>query len=184
MNLNAHIYTCCNEINVTDITGNYDAATNPTGWEIADINDVDKVIVKVEIDGVVKLYDVTSQFTTLTPKPENVEYDPIAVEVPDGIINVELIYYHDYEENGIEQNGIIDSYGVEILNTSNAECCLSALLAKTICDPCESKVNNELVIMESLLYALKATYACGKKDKALEILERIHRYCDTENCDC
>lgn len=189
MELKANIYTCCQEINIIDTTGKYDVNLNPNGWPSATVTDIDSngaVFARVSIGDTTKYYDLSSDFND--PNPENIEYSPIKIEVPDGIINVDLLYFESFNTatDSVEDKEPDYSYGIKTLNTANSECCLTNMLKDKLanCDPCKDKDYEELVIMDSLLYSLKTSFACMKDCEVKDILKKIQTYCGFEDCGC
>jgi hypothetical protein len=187
LNISACIKNSCNQLQVEDITGVYDAAANSGGWEDASTllgsNVSTAEIIITFPDGTTQTETVTSQFPgTVTG---TITYDLISVSdsssFSDGLYNIKYKITSTTNEVYTAQ---LNPYF-----TCNAECSVGKLWSAYASAFCTSSCDVQLKLEkaqlgEGLLSAIKASVLCNNTTTADNLLERLTRLADYEDCGC
>ena len=187
LNISACIKNSCNQLQVEDITGVYDASANPTGWEnaatllAANVSTVEIIITFP--DGSSQTETVTSQFPD--PVTGTITYDPITVtsgaSFSDGLYTIK--YKVTTTSNVVYTKELYPYF------TCNAECSVNKLWSKYASAFCTSSCDAQLKLEkaqlgEGLLSAIRSSVLCNDTTTADSLLERLTRLAEYEDCGC
>ena len=187
LKISACIKNSCNELQIEDITGVYDASANPTGWEnaatvlAANVSTVELIITYP--DGTSQTETLTSQFPgTVTGI---ITYDPITVSdlssFSDGLYSIK---YKVTTNTNVVYSTILRPYF-----TCLAECSVNKLWSAYTSAFCASSCDVELKLEkaqlgEALLSAIRSAVLCNNTTAADSLLERLTRLAAYEDCGC
>lgn len=184
--ISACLESGCTNLVVTDTTGIYDVSTNPYGWEdagtlaAADLASATILIEYVDEDGDVSTVSTTDVLSQIAdPVTGTFEFDPIVGDYPDGqyIITYTLI----------DSSDVTYRKSINTFLFCNVKCCVQQLLATVpdlLCNCNYSETLQELFDAQVMLEGLKANATCGNTTAMYQVLTRLQRLCDFENCDC
>ncbi len=179
--INVCLTNSCEYLQVTDVTGEYDANTNTEGWgdnSTLQESDVDKIEIIIEFpDGSKKTVDVTSQLPS--DVKADVQYNDISGDFSDGIYNV------IYKIKDTSGNKYKDT--VTTIFACHVSCCVTKIFAKApdeLCDCDHDIFLRDALQAKGLLRTLKAMGACNKTKRVNDIIKRINRICAFNDCKC
>lgn len=175
----------CSVLRATDITGDYNATTNPTGWGAP--NDTPSVITEALINityvnGTVASIDVTSQLVSAIASDIPFEDIPptSGTTYSDQVLNIEYQLTNS--------SGTVYSYKFDTLLTCNAECCVETMwagLGAKYCDTCNyEQYLKDCELADSLLTGVKAAFNCLNYTLVASILAKISTLCINNDCNC
>ena len=187
LNISACIKNSCNELQIEDITGVYDASANATGWEnastllAANVSTVELIITYP--DGSTQTETLTSQFPgTVTG---TITYNSITVtdlsSFSDGLYSIK---YKVTTTANVVYSTILQPYF-----TCGAECSTNKLWSAYSSAFCASSCDIQLKLekaqlAEGLLSAIRSAVLCNNVTTANSLLERLTRLADYEDCGC
>lgn len=183
----------CKTLTFNDLTGAYDANTNPTGYKAADLSDADRIttITITLPDDTIKVITFTGVSPTLIT--DNPEVDYVITSTTLGITSgSEAITKLDDGLYKIKYqvkfgNGYIKFVTKTILLSCQVRCCIEALF-DTIAesqDVCDSNDVTNALFSYSLLKSMQFEAQCGSnKTKINSILESLQAICDSVDCNC
>lgn len=179
-------------LNLYDKTGLYDYPVQQTGWNnvatafLADATAASATIYLT--DTTTLLPSTTSVTINLFPTLPNVIDDPYTVTaialgytngvIPDGQITIEY-------NVTVTIAGIPTTFtsSVNMVLYANACCCVQELISRV--DSCNCGCNStvdDALYASMLLKGIQRAVACGKQNKALEILKTLSEICANNNC--
>lgn len=180
--ISACILDSCGKLRITDDRGVYHATNNPYGWETPNIagSAVTEAILTVAWpSGADEEYDVTSQVPdTVTGE---FQYNDIEADFPDGIYTITITY---------STASASYSKTIKKLFLCNACCCVDKMWAQlpdkfySLSDEEYNKAVRNVMLAQGLLNSISAAGGCLKTAIVEDVLERIQRLCDFENCNC
>jgi hypothetical protein len=194
----------CTRLTFTDQTGEYDALTNPTGYDqTSTVNpattDFENAVLEIitpdnlvyvfsdsvisSISGI--FYDPTFPGDSYPNTDTEVEYQIAAQDIGYNPKVKDGVYKVSYK--------LIDSVDGELsttkyfLLTCQVECCIDKLYGKVNPVSCDCGTDSSLkaaMEAEGYVCAAKAALACGKISKAKQLLQKAESVCASLNCKC
>lgn len=171
-----------------DITGVYNASTNTTGWGSpnATIAQATVATVTITMPGsslnaggssyIINVYPTLPNTSETTYTVENTSLGLASTDkLPDGIY---LLAY------SVTANAVVYTNSCYILIYKQVECCLQDLLAEI--DPdCGCSDGEAPIIYNAWVdfEGMKAAACCGKRTKAIDILQYLQRICANSACN-
>lgn len=179
--IEACIHTNCTYLKVTDVTGDYDVSLNPKGWDNASsllVSDVASVILTVtDPSGTSTIYDVTDQITS--PIPGDIIVLNELGTYLDGIYTLTYVVTDDLDNTY--------THTLRKLFTCNTRCCVDKMWAKIPAyvgsKDYDTKVK-DCILAETLLSSLSCAAATLTLSVVDNILTRIERLCNFNDCGC
>ena len=183
--ISACIKKNCSTLVVSDTTGVYDAATNATGWEDASTllaADVTTLTVAVTQSGsTLSTTNVLSQLPD--PVTESFTFNDITVSIIDG----------EYTVTYTVSDGTT-TYTAELtqFHACAVRCCIDKMwikvaeyVASTSASGCScAEYEQKAIHMEGLYYAMLNAAAAGDTTTRDNILTKLQRLCEMEDCKC
>lgn len=169
----------CKTIEVRNITGFYDADTNPGGFGTPNPVPADlvKATLKVTINGTEWGYDVLETIQdAVFPNYLLYTFDEPLV---DGMYHI-VLEVEDEDEN---------VYKTEILQTCicNVTCCVDkkrVLTMDSCCDDCKNEALEDFTLCNQILETLEDTAKCLGESSFLKQLKKLQKLCKNSNCGC
>lgn len=175
----------CGTLKITDNTGVYHETTNPLGWNSPD------TISAADLDAATITYVMgdgdIADGTTID----------VLANIPDPIVGsfilaeIELDSYADgFIKIQYQLTAGDETYTTtyKIFFTCESRCCIEKMWAKVAenCDcNCESNdLIQDALMAEGLLRAVNSAAACVTSEGRAEILAKIKRLCDFNDCGC
>lgn len=177
----------CRTIAFTELTGEYSAVLNDTGWGSpnATLGSVTaRSIVITKPDG------TTTTITSPNGLPNdetNLEYEISAATLDSTQTKVlDGLYTFVYSVTAGETTYTATKY---VLFTCNLECCVAKLFAKIATDndcACNSTVVKNALYADALLQGLLGAKSCGNVTAINSLLTKLNKICtaSTEDCGC
>jgi hypothetical protein len=184
----------CGTLYINDITGAYDASSNPGGYgapntTLANVVTVNATIQFFAPDGspVVTYSNIPLYPTTANPFPfllnEVYAITPAILGLPAGTATLpDGLYIVTYN--------VIDTIPATYTGTSqylfdcNARCCISNKLAAIDPCGCDCKDTETLFKYSMFLDAAEAAIGCNQNKKGLDLLNAVENYCLNNDCGC
>lgn len=188
-------------LNITDITGLYDASLNPGGYGTPNTTLSQILFAQLSNSfyyapsgapevtlGTINfgIYTVSLFPTTANPSPfilnENYDVSPSmlgfsSTTLPDGLYVLEYTL-------GLTTIGTVSSNPVNYFFTGNAECCIQNAMLKYNPSDCGCGGVKDVFYYKNLLEAAKSAAGCLKISSALGMLNEINQWCQSQGCNC
>lgn len=172
----------CGKLIISEEAGVYHATNNTSGFGTPNIqgSDITEAIITVTWpSGADEDYDVTSQIpSTVTG---TIEFNAIEGDFPDGIYSIKTTYTTSSQ---------VYTKTIKVLMLCHACCCVDKMWAKlpekyySLSDEQYAIETRNVMLASSLLSSLKGAGSCNKQSLVDDMLERIQRLCDFQNCNC
>ena len=175
--------SCAKLITFTDLTGDYNVTTNPSGWGAP--NELRSAVTASTLTltdpgGVVYTIDITTETVAGTDAeidPTEIGYSSTSDQIADGyyLISWEVVVGSTYTElNGFFYTGVIDGL----------VCSLIANVDPSVCDcNCTDDPDMDKAILAwTYLLGLKSAACCGKTTKFDNILSTLERLTAENKC--
>lgn len=181
----------CNLLTITDVTGMYNASTNPKGWgntqvatgvETSELVSSRVTLINVGTSAQLVYYLKTNSGVDLYPAEATPEFafDDFTWTGADGIYTVTL-------EAIVDSPHTTETFTDTILITCAAEACVRNLW-KEFYNQCSCDIDGKLASRameaESLLAGVKAQFACNQNDQSTKILATLAKICAMYNSNC
>jgi hypothetical protein len=166
----------CSKISIEQISGIYDADTNPEGWGSPNLarEDVSECILEIKYKTEVNQFDVTENISESTTWNIDLEEYPISL---DGVYTITLTI-----EDG-DGNKYIDS--VKLTSECNVECCVAKLSLK-VAEECNCDTLNmeNFSKAEQILSTLKYVGKNLGEKEYYKQLKKLETICSSNGCGC
>jgi len=202
----------CTKLTVEDITGTYNAISNPLGYDLQNgiaYNDITKITINVYYPSITTpiiyrftyvagavtalvvydlngtAYDIFAEYSTLFVDGKFNLTGTTAFTLPtivDGLFNVEYTISGIESVTSTEFNYTTNSY---FLSTCAAECCITDMYKNLdMCCDCSEGAIDKIQKAEVFLAGSKYAIAVGQNDKAICLLDKAKDICEgnCENC--
>ncbi len=202
----------CTKLTVEDVTGDYNASTNPLGYGLPNgiaYNDVTKITINVYYPSITTpiIYIFTLASGTVTALSvydlNGTAYDIFAdladlyidgvfnltgtdaftlPTISDGLFNVEYTISGIESVTSTEFNYTTNSY---FLSTCTVDCCITNMYKNLdMCCDCSEGAIDKIQKAEVFLSGAKYAIAVGQNDKAVCLLDKASDICEGNCTDC
>ncbi len=180
----------CTEFTFSELTGTYNATTNPTGWGTpnADITDFHSATLEITLPDGTTTYSIdlsatTPAFPVDTLTSNQVTFDMSNIggtagnSIPDGVYT---FVYTVQEDPG---TGISYTQTITVAFYCQVSCCVYSMFKDLdiecdCCDDDRKRITDAYLMLKGLIYNAN----CGNIPQFNSILEELQRLCTNNNC--
>jgi len=182
--------TDCNTLIFKDLTGAYDATTNPTGYGTPNLvlADVTTCVLSVTSpSGTTYTIDLIPTYPTVDTDLEFEITNTVLTNSNSSAAIEDGLWVFEYKMYDAV-NFLYYKKTIEKVFTCQVECCVKKMFTKvataTACNGCQEEYLSKALIAWGLLKTIKANAGCGNSSVIASTLKTLNNMCNNNNCGC